>query len=628
MTRDTPGTPELYDTADERLLADYVADDPWRSAGIKHALRYVPRTAQRVLDIGCGVGWSTRELGRLLPAARVTGIDASAARIGLATRLTREPNVEYAVHDALEESWDPARAYDAIVLLDVYEHVPVARRSRFHQRLATLLGERGVVIIGGPSPEHQAYLRQHNPDGLQAVDEDVDEAALTAAAAELDARLVVFQAATVSRLRDFSRAVIARAASTVPRGPAAEPTVSSRVVRTRLLEEQLQLTVLGERLLVPMRLGPVVCVATPDIEVVSETFIRNHITRLPMAVCVVHGQPVARDEQGRLLRGPGGLVGRAVRKLGRMARGEGYDARADLDRALARHLRRRGARVVLAEYGVTAVELLRACQIAGVPLVAHFHGFDAYQQAILTEGCGRRYRELFDYAHGVVAVSLHMRDQLIRLGAPAERVHVIPCGVDTRLFGLADPGSAPPLFLAVGRFVEKKAPHLLIMAMKHVLAACPDARLTMIGGGPLLPVCRQLAAALDVSHAVDFRGPQDQDVVARHMQRARVFVQHSITASDGDSEGTPISVREAQVSGLPVVGTRHTGILDCVREGESGFLVDEQDVESMAERMIRLAKDPRVAARLGGTGRRIALERYPLDRSLAQLGEVLRAAAS
>lgn len=628
MTVDSRGAPALYDTADERLLADYVAGDAWRGAGIKHALRHIPRTSQRVLDIGCGVGWSTRELGRLLPAARVTGIDTSAARIHLATRLTRASNVDYAVQDVLSENWDHGRTYDAIILLDVYEHVPAAVRPRFHQRLAKLLGERGVVILAGPSPEHQAYLRRHNPDGLQPVDEDVDEAALTAAALGMGARLVMFESVKVWRPNDHARAVIVRPAAALPREPAAEPALVPRAARTRLVEERLRLTVLGERLLVPVRPGPLVCVATPDIEAVSETFIRNHITRLPMAVCVVHGRPIARDEQNRSLRAPTGLMVRAARKIRRVVRGEAYDGRADLDRALAQHLRRRGVRVVLAEYGVTAVELLRPCRLAGVPLVAHFHGFDAYQETILTEGGGRQYRELFEYARAVVAVSMHMRDHLIRLGAPPERVHVIPCGVDIRLFGLADPRSAPPIFLAVGRFVEKKAPHLLIMAMKHVLAACPEARLTMVGGGPLLPVCRHLAAALHVAHAIDFRGPQDQDVVARHMQRARVFVQHSITASDGDSEGTPISVREAQVSGLPVVATRHTGIVDCLLEGESGFLVEEQDVESMAERMIRLAKDPGLAARLGGIGRRIALERYPLERSLDQLGQVLRAAAS
>jgi glycosyltransferase involved in cell wall biosynthesis len=347
-----------------------------------------------------------------------------------------------------------------------------------------------------------------------------------------------------------------------------------------------------------------------------------------MAVCVLHGRPIMRDDQNRNLLSAAGRVRRAVRKVWRSLHGESYDGRQDLERATTRYLRRRGVTVVLAEYGVTGVELLTPCREAGVPLVVHFHGFDAYQHAIVTGHGGRRYREMFEYARAMVAVSTHMRDQLLALGAPGEKVHVIPYGVDVRLFRQADPASAPPNFLAVGRFVEKKAPHLLLMAMRRVLEECPEACLTMIGGGPLLPVCRQLAAALGTAHAIDFRGPQDQRVVARHMERARVFVQHSITASDGDSEGTPNAILEAQVAGVPVIATRHTGIVDCVLDGENGFLVDEQDVEGMAKRMIRLVKDPGEAGRLGRTARTLALDRFPLERSLSHLSDVLRSAAS
>jgi glycosyltransferase involved in cell wall biosynthesis len=295
---------------------------------------------------------------------------------------------------------------------------------------------------------------------------------------------------------------------------------------------------------------------------------------------------------------------------------------------LGRYFRKRGVAVVLAEYGVTGVELLGPCRSAGVPLVVHFHGYDAYQESIVGGPIGRCYRDLFEYARGIVVVSKHMRDQLLKLGAPGEKLHVIPCGVDTRLFDAAEPGATPPTLLAVGRFVEKKAPHLLIVAMSRVIRACPEARLTMIGSGPLLPACRQLAAALGVAHAVDFLGAQGHEVVARHMRRARAFVQHSITASDGDSEGTPTSILEAQVTGLPVIATRHTGILDCVSEGETGFLVDEQDVEGMADQMVRVVRNPDEAAALGKAARSAGLERFSLEQSLARLGEVLRQAAS
>jgi glycosyltransferase involved in cell wall biosynthesis len=627
MTEST-GIAAFYDAFDERLLSDYVVGNARLAAGIKHALRYIPPSARRILDIGCGIGWSTREFARHRPASRVTGIDLSPRLIDVATRLTLEPNVEYAVQDVLDEDWRPVGVFDAIILLDVYEHIPIARRPLFHRRLATLLDEHGVLVLACPTPEHQAYLRRYNPDGLQPVDEDVDEAVLTTAAAEMGARLAMFRPVKIWNPNDYAHAVIARPTAVLPSASGAEPSLTPPADRARLVEERLRLTVLGPRLIAPVRPGPLVCVATPELDTVSETFIRNHITRLPLAVCVVHGRPIMRDAQNRSLLSPAGLLTRIARRIGRELRGESHDSRSQLQRALARHLRQRGVAVVLAEYGVTAVELLEACRLARVPLVAHFHGFDAYQHGTIDADGGRSYRAVFAHATALVVVSTHMADQLVRLGAPAEKVQVIPYGVDARLFGPADPAAAPPAFLAVGRFVEKKAPHLVIMAMSRVLAECPGARLTMIGEGPLLPTCRQLATALGIAHAIDFRGARSQRVVAEHMRQARVFVQHSVTASDGDSEGTPNSILEAQVSGLPVVATRHTGIVDCVLEGQTGFLVEEEDVESMADRMITLAKDPHQAAALGRAARSIGLERFRLDQSLARLAEVLREAAS
>jgi glycosyltransferase involved in cell wall biosynthesis len=109
------------------------------------------------------------------------------------------------------------------------------------------------------------------------------------------------------------------------------------------------------------------------------------------------------------------------------------------------------------------------------------------------------------------------------------------------------------------------------------------------------------------------------------MREVRGFVQHSLVAPDGDSEGSPVAVMEAQLSGLPVVATRHAGIPEVVLEGESGFLVDEGDVAAMAVAIAKLIKDPALAARLGDCGRRRVLEGFTIDHHLRQVsGLVLK----
>ena len=108
------------------------------------------------------------------------------------------------------------------------------------------------------------------------------------------------------------------------------------------------------------------------------------------------------------------------------------------------------------------------------------------------------------------------------------------------------------------------------------------------------------------------------------MRQVRGFVQHSKVAPDGDSEGSPVAVMEAQLSGLPVVATRHAGIPEVVLENQTGLLVDEGDESAMAQAMSLLLLDPDLASRLGDGGRRRIKERFTIEHHLRQVEQLLR----
>jgi glycosyltransferase involved in cell wall biosynthesis len=290
--------------------------------------------------------------------------------------------------------------------------------------------------------------------------------------------------------------------------------------------------------------------------------------------------------------------------------------------AVAHYFHRQGVRAVMAEYGMTGVAIMQAARRAGLPLIVHFHGYDAFQHEIL-DTFSERYREMFCSASAIVAVSRDMVNQLIRLGAPSEKVHRIPYGVDAEVFSAAKPEDVEPHFVAVGRFVDKKAPMLTLRSFAKARQRCPDARLTMIGDGPLRNACLALANALGIADAVNLPGVQPPAGVAETMRSSRAFVQHSIRALDGDSEGTPVAVIEAQSCGLPVVATRHAGIQDIVIDGETGCLVAECDVDGMAEAMVAMARNPHHAASLGRAGRHRVLEEFTLENSLGRLKSLL-----
>lgn len=290
---------------------------------------------------------------------------------------------------------------------------------------------------------------------------------------------------------------------------------------------------------------------------------------------------------------------------------------------MARWLLRVQVSAVLAEYGPLGAGIAPACRQAGIPLVVIFHGYDAFLQATI-ERYAQPYQQLFTIAAALVVVSEPMRQQLITLGAPPGRIQVNPCGVDPSRFVGAAPALAPPHFLAVGRFVGKKGPRLTIEAFARTLAAVPDARLTMIGDGPLLPACRKHALQLGLLHAIRFAGSCSHAEVLQALRGSRALVQHSLRCPSGDQEGTPVALIEAQMAGLPVVSTLHAGIPAVVLDGRTGFLVPEADVDGMARAMIRLAQDPELAAAMGAAGRAHALAHHTLERHLTDLATTLR----
>jgi glycosyltransferase involved in cell wall biosynthesis len=172
--------------------------------------------------------------------------------------------------------------------------------------------------------------------------------------------------------------------------------------------------------------------------------------------------------------------------------------------------------------------------------------------------------------------------------------------------------------------VEKKAPHLLILAFSEVHRQRPDAQLRIIGDGPLLPFCRELVRQLRLGDSVEFLGVQPHERVQVEMRRSRGFAQHSIVASSGDSEGTPVAVMEASASGLPVIATDHAGIPDVVVDGVTGFLVDEGDVFAMASSMLKLVEDPMLAQRMGRAGRARVEQQFSQQISLERIWAIIQ----
>ncbi len=200
---------------------------------------------------------------------------------------------------------------------------------------------------------------------------------------------------------------------------------------------------------------------------------------------------------------------------------------------------------------------------------------------------------------------------------------MIPTGVDTDLFA---PGKRDPrLILSVGRIMDKKAPLVAIEAFAAIAAEFPEHRFEIIGDGPLRAASEARVAELGLGERVRFLGRLPHEAVRDHLARASVYLQHSVTAPDGNEEGLPTSIQEAMASGAVVVSTRHAGIPEAVEEGVTGLLVDEHDGPGFVTALRAVVADPVRAATMAETARERAVRDYDYRKLHARLEQIIAA---
>lgn len=366
-------------------------------------------------------------------------------------------------------------------------------------------------------------------------------------------------------------------------------------------------------------------IASPSKSAYSETFVRMQMERLPCCLRI-HGGPVASETvPGGAInptRNPRGLIETAYFAV------KGDRSRGPRTEELARRLSASHASAVLANFAPGAHAILPACRKAKVPLVVHFHGYDAHQ-TVTVEKYRKRYLELAQHAAATIVVSETMRQAVIDFGFPQKSIHLARCGVDSEQFAARPQPPATPRFFAIGRFVDKKAPYLSLLAFSLAKEKLPDAKLVIAGDGPLLDTVYSLAAALGILDAVELPGVVSPEAVAKELSLATAFIQHSVTpgfgSSAGDKEGTPVAVMEAMMSAVPTIGTRHAGIGEIIEHAKTGFLVEERDARSMAAAMVDLAQNHEMNAQMGAAARDAALRNHSAEIYIEKLKSVLEA---
>ncbi len=236
-------------------------------------------------------------------------------------------------------------------------------------------------------------------------------------------------------------------------------------------------------------------------------------------------------------------------------------------------------------------------------------------------GAGDLLARMMRRVDAFIATSDEIREGLEKDGVRPERIHRLPNFVDPAIFFPPGPGeredakarggeSGRTVVLFAGRLVPRKGVEHLLSAWKDVSPEFPDARLVLLGDGPLQDSLVALAERLGIGGTVRFEGRVDG--VPDRLRSADIFVLPSL------QEGMPNSLLEAMASGLPAIATRIGGVVDLVEDGVDGRLVEPASRGALAAALRELIGDPAKRERYGRAAAKRIARTHSLESRAAQ----------
>ncbi|PIY12048.1 MAG: hypothetical protein COZ18_02920 [Flexibacter sp. CG_4_10_14_3_um_filter_32_15] len=371
-----------------------------------------------------------------------------------------------------------------------------------------------------------------------------------------------------------------------------------------------------------------IAILSPNKTAISETFIKNHKEKLKGTISYFYGGAIPNfvDDEYALVNfeTKPSFTDRLKRLLPAFIYDRVPKREYNPKEFFATALKEKNIEVVLAEFGTTAAEIYPICQQLDIPLVIFFFGFDVFRFRE-QEMYKKSYIEMLKYASSSLVVSKSMIPVLKKFGADENKIIYNPASAHEDFFTLK-PTFEQNNFISITRFVDKKAPYYTILAFAEVLKQMPNTKLNIIGDGFLKETCENLVNYLEIQDKVIFHGAVEKDTYMNLMENSIAYVQHSIQALSGDSEGTPVAIMEAQSASLPVISTYHSGIPEIVVHEKTGFLTEEHNVKQMAHYLIEILNDKEKAKKMGEAGRTRIKENFSNEKHIDILQTALEQA--
>lgn len=313
-------------------------------------------------------------------------------------------------------------------------------------------------------------------------------------------------------------------------------------------------------------------------------------------------------------------LSQVAQRIGRRAKGYFPFQRRALEEA--------GARLVHSHFGSQGWKDMPLAGALDIPLVTSFYGADIWKLC-RQESWVARYTDLFATGALFLVEGHAMRNKVMELGCPPEKVVVQHLGVDlseTACLPRTPDASGELRLLAAGRCVEKKGFELAVEAFGRAHAELPALRLSLMliakskGEQQRVRDLRAQVERLGLGDAIDFPPSMPYDEYRRALESYHVFLAPSRHASDGDAEGgAPVSLIEMSASGMPIVASDHCDIPEVVPHGKSGLIVPEGDVEALTAAILEMGRAPERWVEYGRAGREHVEREYRLETQVPKL---------